>query len=56
MTEKPDKSDVAPTTPASPPRLSLREFLCGHREAVLQLDGHDYRLRITPAGKLIPTK
>ena len=41
---------------ASPVRIRVRDLLDGGKEAVLELDGQDYRLRITSAGKLILTK
>ena len=37
-------------------RLKVSELLAGEREAVLEHDGQDYRLRITANGKLILTK
>lgn len=39
-----------------PPRIKLAELLAGEREAIIEHDGHDYRLRITSKGKLILTK
>lgn len=41
---------------ASPVRIRVRDLLVGAKEAVLELDGQDYRLRITSTGKLILTK
>lgn len=38
------------------PRLKVSELLEGGREAILEHDGQDYRLRITANGKLILTK
>ena len=44
-------------TPAGqPPRVKVSELLAGAREAILEHDGQDYRLRITASGKLILTK
>ncbi len=37
-------------------RLKVSELLAGDREAILEHDGQDYRLRITANGKLILTK
>ena len=37
-------------------RLKVSELLEGEREAILEHDGQDYRLRITANGKLILTK
>jgi hemin uptake protein HemP len=37
-------------------RVIVAELLQGGREAVLEHDGQDYRLRITANGKLILTK
>jgi hemin uptake protein HemP len=53
-----------PSTPASktsapagkPRRLKVSDLLGGEREAILEHDGQDYRLRITANGKLILTK
>jgi hemin uptake protein HemP len=41
---------------ASPRRLKVSELLGGGREAILEHDGQEYRLRITANGKLILTK
>jgi hemin uptake protein HemP len=38
------------------PRLLLAEVLKGGREAIIEHDGQDYRLRVTSNGKLILTK
>jgi hemin uptake protein HemP len=52
----------APKAPHSQPsagklrRLKVSELLGGEREAILEHDGQDYRLRITASGKLILTK
>ena len=37
-------------------RVLVSEILQGGREAILEHDGQDYRLRITANGKLILTK
>ncbi|RVV97664.1 hemin uptake protein HemP [Mesobaculum littorinae] len=45
--------------PATPPQLRVhdaRELAGDAPEAILRLDGMDYRLRITRSGKLILTK
>jgi hemin uptake protein HemP len=41
---------------AARPRVKVSELLEGGREAILEHDGQDYRLRITSNGKLILTK
>jgi hemin uptake protein HemP len=38
------------------PRLILADLLKGGREAIIEHDGQDYRLRLTSNGKLILTK
>jgi len=45
---------AAPT--GRPRRLKVSDLLAGEREAILEHDGQDYRLRITANGKLILTK
>lgn len=47
--------------PPSPPgrkplRLKVSDIMGGEREAILEHDGQEYRLRITANGKLILTK
>ena len=39
-----------------PRRLKVSDLLAGEREAILEHDGQEYRLRITANGKLILTK
>ena len=39
-----------------PVRVRVSEILSGGREAILEHNGEDYRLRITANGKLILTK
>jgi hemin uptake protein HemP len=59
MTTRDDPSDGNVTPPVSAPkprRLKVRDLLAGEREAILEHDGQDYRLRITANGKLILTK
>ncbi|MBX9588505.1 MAG: hemin uptake protein HemP [Hyphomonadaceae bacterium] len=56
-----DKPREARSPDASQPdtrhrRLKVSELLAGGREAILEHDGQDYRLRITANGKLILTK
>ena len=46
----------APTAPKLVRRLKVSDLLAGEREAILEHDGQDYRLRITANGKLILTK
>ncbi len=38
------------------PRVRVDQLLGGRKEAILEHEGQDYRLRITSAGKLILTK
>ena len=38
------------------PRVRLADLLRGNREAVIEHNGQDYRLRLTASGKLILTK
>jgi hemin uptake protein HemP len=45
-----------PAPVGGPRRLKVSELLEGGREAILEHDGQDYRLRITANGKLILTK
>ena len=53
---RPAQSEDAPPTGQRPRRLKVSELLAGEREAILEHDGQDYRLRITANGKLILTK
>lgn len=39
-----------------PRRLKVSDLLAGEREAILEHDGQEYRLRITANGKLTLTK
>jgi len=39
-----------------PRRLKVSDLLAGEREAILEHDGQEYRLRITANGKLILTE
>lgn len=51
--------EVQPPPPrraGEPRRVKVSELLEGEREAILEHDGQDYRLRITASGKLILTK
>jgi hemin uptake protein HemP len=43
-------------TSSRPLRHLVSELLRGEREAILEHNGQDYRLRITASGKLILTK
>lgn len=54
--ERNDGGTAGQTTRKTAPRYAVRDLLKGHTEIVLELDGHDYRLRLTSAGKLILTK
>ena len=49
-------AEVVRTAPQGPVRVLVSEILAGGREAILEHDGQDYRLRITSNGKLILTK
>jgi hemin uptake protein HemP len=52
----PEGKRSADTAGGRPRRLKVSELLAGEREAILEHDGQDYRLRITANGKLILTK
>jgi hemin uptake protein HemP len=55
--DPPTPEGKRPTAHAGRPRrLKVSELLAGEREAILEHDGQDYRLRITANGKLILTK
>lgn len=56
--DDPDKPSLprSRATEAPRPRVKVSELLEGGREAILEHDGQDYRLRITANGKLILTK
>ena len=60
MTTRPDDGEEArppsPRPAARTRRVKVTELLAGEREAILEHDGQDYRLRITASGKLILTK
>ena len=56
MTSRDDPEPPHVPRPAAPRRLKVSELLAGAREAILEHDGQDYRLRITANGKLILTK
>ena len=54
-----DTREAQPPSPAPGGRLrrlKVSEIMDGEREAILEHDGQDYRLRITATGKLILTK
>lgn len=54
----PHENDENANPPAArqPVRYDVAELMCGGREAVLEHDGAEYRLRITANGRLILTK
>lgn len=52
---KPEPDNQMPM-PAHLRRLKVSDLLAGGREAILEHEGQDYRLRITSNGKLILTK
>lgn len=56
--DHPSKPSLPRSRPADivRPRLKVSDLLEGGREAILEHDGQDYRLRITANGKLILTK
>jgi hemin uptake protein HemP len=63
MSAADERSQQAPAHPeagrptaARPVRVLVSDILAGGREAILEHDGQDYRLRITANGKLILTK
>ena len=62
MTTAVDTRDHNPATEAKSAisaakvRVLVTDILQGGREAILEHDGQDYRLRITANGKLILTK
>lgn len=56
MNEDSHRTRAGRDATASPVRIRVRDLLVGAKEAVLELDGQDYRLRITSTGKLILTK
>ena len=49
-------ADNAQAELKKPVRVAVRAILQGGREAIIEHDGQDYRLRITANGKLILTK
>jgi hemin uptake protein HemP len=51
-----DPTQTERAAPTRPVRVLVSEILGGGREAILEHDGQDYRLRITANGKLILTK
>lgn len=54
--QAPETAEGRRPEPARPVRVLVSEILSGGREAILEHDGQDYRLRITSNGKLILTK
>ena len=52
----PEDKRAPPAPTGRPRRLKVSELLAGEREAILEHEGQDYRLRITANGKLILTK
>ncbi len=57
MTEEPTKmiGELPPETD-SPPVISSRDLLTGHREIIIQHNSEQYRLRLTNSNKLILCK
>jgi len=58
MMTREDPGETKTDRPAAPrsPRIKVADLLAGTREAILEHDGQDYRLRITANGKLMLTK
>jgi len=60
MMSRDDSRGARPAPPSQPAgrlrRLKVSDLLEDAREAILEHDGQDYRLRITANGKLILTK
>jgi hemin uptake protein HemP len=56
MMTRDDPTTQPARAPDLPRRLKVSDLLAGGREAILEHDGQDYRLRITANGKLILTK
>ena len=54
--EERDEPVSAPHETPTPRRLAVAEIMGGQREAILEHQGQDYRLRITANGKLILPK
>ena len=56
--ERREREGVKPSASGrdNPIRIKVEDMLKGAREAIIELDGKDYRLRITGNGKLILTK
>lgn len=53
----PNEPSAGPDSPqASRPRYAVEALLRGGREAILEHNGAEYRLRITANGRLILTK
>ena len=51
-----DGMQAKPAKPKPVRKIAISDLLEGRREAVLLLDGAEYRLRLTSNGKLILTK
>jgi hemin uptake protein HemP len=49
-------TDCTTASRSKTPRLKLSDLLQGSREAIIQHEDSEYRLRITTSGKLILTK
>ena len=54
--DDPSQPRTAAAAREPPPRVKVADLLGGAREAILEHDGQEYRLRITARGKLILTK
>ena len=55
--DDPGVAQLPPQHPTGePPRFKVSELLVGRREAILEHEGQEYRLRITANRKLILTK
>jgi hemin uptake protein HemP len=55
--DDPEEARASPVPPATGPRcLKVSDLMEGEREAILEHNGQEYRLRITASSKLILTK
>lgn len=54
--QAPANAEATRPAAARPVRVLVSDILAGGREAILEHNGQDYRLRVTANGKLILTK
>jgi len=50
------KSGQEAQAPSTPPRVTSRALLRGHREVIIEHEREEYRLRLTASNKLILIK